>query len=103
MIYVGRQQGAGEREREQGASVKRASRGEAIHNRSSRSHSRLVCHLKGHRARGRGPGQATNPIPVQAQSTELATGVQMTYKNLIFNNTNQFKNHQRHKNSFAGA
>lgn len=29
--------------------------------------------------------------------------VQMTYKNLIFNNTNQFKNHQRHKNSFAGA
>lgn len=27
----------------------------------------------------------------------------MTYKNLIFNNTNQFKNHQRHKNSFAGA
>lgn len=39
----------------------------------------------------------------QAQDRSELRVVQMTYKNLIFNNTNQFKNHQRHKNSFAGA
>lgn len=64
--------------------------GGATHNRATRP-GQLVCHLRRHQA------------PSLDQAQDRSCVVQMTYKNLIFNNTNQFKNHQRHKNSFAGA
>lgn len=63
--------------------------GGATHNRATRPE--LVCHLRRHQAQS------------LDQAQDRSCVVQMTYKNLIFNNTNQFKNHQRHKNSFAGA
>lgn len=59
---------------------------------------RLVCHLRRHQAQSHWTWTGQ-----QAQDRSGLRVVQMTYKNLIFNNTNQFKNHQRHKNSFAGA
>lgn len=64
--------------------------GGATHNRATRP-GQLVCHLRRHQAQS------------LDQAQDRSCVVQMTYKNLIFNNTNQFKNHQRHKNSFAGA
>lgn len=94
MIYVGR---AGDQQQQQG--------GAAALKLHSQSQSQSQLPLLSCLSFWRHTSQTQAQAQAEPSSSSSSGQVQMTYKNLIFNNTNQFKNHQRagHKNSFGAV